>query len=84
MTLGEKSGESELSEKRMTNWDRFFIVFFALTIISNVLYIVMFALLLPPHAATSRDIGQIGMALGGIIMSLYNLGQIPENQRGVN
>jgi hypothetical protein len=80
----EQGGGNQVLESRMSNWDRFFIIFFALNIILDLLLILMFSLVLPPRAATSRDVGQIGLSVVGIVMALYCLDQIVKDQRSVN
>jgi hypothetical protein len=65
----------------MTKSERRMVVFSGATVILNVAFVLLFALVLPPHPATSRDVGQIGLMLTGLILSFHNLDQILSDQR---
>jgi hypothetical protein len=67
--------------RMMTKSERRMVIFSVTNVFLNIAFVLFFALVLPPHPATSRDVGQIGLMLAGLMVSFYNLDQILSDQR---
>lgn len=82
-TTSREQPDGRPSPRRlMSKSERRVVIFSAANVVLNIAFVLFFALVVPPHPATSRDVGQVGLTLAGLIVSLYNLDQILSDQRG--